>query len=62
MRNLSAVVITGVAAAGIALAAAAPASAVDVNDNDLVDVDDTLNDLNTNVLGIANQDSPVDIL
>lgn len=33
-----------------------------VNDNDLVDTDDTLNDLNTNVLGIANQDSPVDIL
>lgn len=33
-----------------------------VNDNDLVDVDDTLNDINANVLGIANQDSPLDIL
>lgn len=33
-----------------------------VNDNDVVDTDETLNDLNTNVLGVANQDSPVDIL
>lgn len=33
-----------------------------INDHDLVDTDKTLNDLNTNVLGVANQDSPVDIL
>lgn len=33
-----------------------------VNDNDVADVDESLNGLNTNVLGVANQDGPVDVL
>lgn len=33
-----------------------------VNDNDVVDTGDTLNGLNTNVLGVTNQDGPVDVL
>jgi hypothetical protein len=33
-----------------------------VNDNDLVDVDDSLNNISTNVLGVQFDDSPVTVL
>jgi hypothetical protein len=33
-----------------------------VNDNDLVDVDDSLNNISTNVLGVQVDDSPVTVL
>lgn len=66
---LTAVLLVALVGGGAGAAAADSAdrstnvdSTTVVNDHDLVDVDDTLNDLNTNVLGIANQDSPIDIL
>jgi hypothetical protein len=33
-----------------------------INDNDVVDVDDTLNNISTNVLGVQLDDSAVDVL
>lgn len=67
---LTAVLLVALVGGGAGAAAAADTSeapdSVDsttvVNDHDLVDTDETLNDLNTNVLGVANQDSPVDLL
>lgn len=52
----------GAAAADTSEAPNSVDSTTVVNDQDLIDTDETLNDLNTNVLGVANQDSPVDIL
>lgn len=33
-----------------------------VNDNDLVDIDDTLNNISTNVLGVQVDDTELDLL
>lgn len=66
---LTAVLLVALVGGGAGAAAADTANASDsvdsttvVNDHDLVDTDDTLNGLNTNVLGVANQDGPVDVL
>ncbi|WP_390208345.1 hypothetical protein [Halocatena marina] len=52
----------GAAAAGTSDVSSTTDNVVVVNDDDLVDVDDSINDINSNVLGIANQDSPVELL
>lgn len=66
---LTAVLLVALVGGGAGAAAADTTEAPDsvdsttvVNDHDVVDTDETLNDLNTNVLGVANQDSPVDVL
>jgi hypothetical protein len=67
---LTAVLLLGLVAGG-AGAAAAEQCDIDndvdndtttiINDNDLVDVDDSLNNITTNVLGIQGDDSTVDV-
>jgi hypothetical protein len=64
---LTAVLLLGLVAGG-AGAAAAEQTDIDndtvtiINDNDLIDLDDTLNNITTNVLGIQGDDSPVTVL
>jgi hypothetical protein len=66
---LTALLIIGLVAGGAGAAAAEDVNNdVDndvttiVNDNDLVDVDDSLNNISTNVLGVQFDDSPVTVL
>jgi hypothetical protein len=68
---LTAVLLLGLIAGGAGAAAAEQCDInndVDndtttvINDNDLVDLDDTLNNITTNVLGIQGDDSPVTVL
>jgi hypothetical protein len=66
---LTAMLLLGLVAGG---AGAAAAEDVDndidnevttiINDNDLVDIDDTLNNISTNVLGVQVDDSPITLL
>jgi hypothetical protein len=68
---LTAVLLLGLVAGG-AGAAAAEQTDIDtdidndtvtiINDNDLINLDDTLNNITTNVLGIQGDDSPVTVL
>jgi hypothetical protein len=68
---LTAVLLLGLVAGG-AGAAAAEQCEIDkdvdndtttiINDNDLIDLDDTLTNITTNVLGIQGEDSPVTVL
>lgn len=66
---LTAVLLMALIGGGAGTAAADTTNSCDtvdntkvVNDNDVIDTGDTLNGLNTNVLGVTNQDSPVDVL
>jgi glucose dehydrogenase len=66
---LIAVLLLGLVAGGAGAAAAEDINnEVDneettiVNDNDLVDVDETANNISTNVLGVQADDSPVTVL
>jgi hypothetical protein len=63
---LTAVLLLGLVAGG-AGAAAAEQCDIDndtttiINDNDVVDIDDSLNNISTNVLGVQVDDSPLTI-
>ncbi|MFC7193308.1 hypothetical protein ACFQL7_28630 [Halocatena marina] len=65
--SLTAMLILALVGGGFGAAAAKQCDTDDggnttvINDDDVVDVDNALNDINSNVLGITNQDSPVDI-
>lgn len=66
---LTALLIIGLVAGGAGAAAAEDTNTeIDndtttiVNDNDLVDVDKSLNNISTNVLGVQFDDSPVSLL
>ena len=66
---LVAVLLLGLVAGGAGAAAAEDVNNdVDndvttiINDNDLVDIDDSLNNISTNVLGVQFDDSPVTVL
>lgn len=65
---LTALLIIGLVAGGAGAAAAEDVNDVDndvttiINDHDLVDIDDTLNNISTNVLGVQFDDSPVTVL
>ena len=66
---LTALLLIGLVAGGAGAAAAEDVNNdVDndvttiVNDHDLVDVDDSLNNISTNVLGVQFDDSPVTVL
>lgn len=65
--TLTAVLLLSLLAGGMGTAAAADTDinsgdTTVVNDNDLVDVDDTLNNISTNVLGVQVDDSNVALL
>lgn len=65
--TLTAVLLLSLLAGGMGTAAAADTDinsgdTTVVNDNDLVDVDDTLNNISTNVLGVQVDDNDVALL
>jgi hypothetical protein len=66
---LTALLILGLVAGGAGAAAAEDVNndidndvLTNVNDGDLADLDDTLNNISTNVLGVQFDDSPVTVL
>lgn len=64
---LTAVLLLSLVAGGMGTAAAAETDinsgdTTVVNDNDLVDIDDTLNNVSTNVLGVQVDDTELDLL
>lgn len=60
---LTAVLLLGLIAGGAGAAAAdGTDNVVVINDDDVIDVDDSFNNITANVLGIQNDDSPLTII